>query len=483
MPDNNEYDPGYARERLSEMIDHGADIRTPRKKALDRYNHDRTDWMINLFNSDDAGAMPKLEDYEAEEMKKAEAEQSAADMAGGGADGLINSPGLRLRAAMTENGGDRRERDFGTDVPAESPFRGRELGTGINSTEGKKHGVSFLSKGNNVYAANTEPSGTGSDFSGYTQEMGYPAHADTQKDWRTAEKQSMMPYDPIAPLTKDLTVYEDLKKKYPLENPMIYSKAAIELAKSLSLDINNAGQESGVPPEAIVGAMADEKTRYDYKHLKGWNIFQDMSSPSRISYSGIKKYVDGNPDESTRERSMFSSNTWDIGSYNINAATGYEVFRKNVLAPGADGMIKKITMQGLPENATDEQKWDSFRDNCLLSDKGGVYVVASVLKEYDQMLRPYMQGLSGEEQAALVVTAFKQGPYSMLSNYNKRIQGELERGGDINWGMLPGEGRAIYYNAPEIREALEWGFGQVRRKYSDFLLNNQEPVWDNIFRR
>ncbi len=127
MFDNNEYDPGYARERLSEMIDHGADIRTPRKKALDRFNLDRTDWMINLFNSDDAGAMPKLEDYEAEEMKKVEAGQDAADMAGGGADGLINSPGFRLRAGMTEGwiaaqGRNDGRGGIGTDVSAESPY-------------------------------------------------------------------------------------------------------------------------------------------------------------------------------------------------------------------------------------------------------------------------------------------------------------------------------------------------------------------------
>ncbi len=55
--------------------------------------------------------------------------------------------------------------------------------------------------------------------------------------------------------------------------------------------------------------------------------------------------------------------------------------------------------------------------------------------------------------------------------------------------MLPGEGRAIYYNAPEIREAVQKEeedkrraeAERMKRKHENLFLNSNPPVWD-LFR-
>ncbi len=457
MFDNNEYDPGYARERLSEMIDHGADIRTPRKKALDRYNHDRTDWMINLFNSDDAGAMPKLEDYEAEEMKKAEAGQDAADMAGGGADGLINSPGLRLRAAMTEGvasvpmsrqkapagpGG-----GFRNQPPVRKPLQGP--GGGMldwanspvsQNTEWEKYGVSYLPKGNNMFVSSLESRAR------WSPERG---------EFYVAGEENTPP-----PLSQNRAVHEYLRKEYPWGSDMTYSDAAVKNMQNVAPVIKDASRETGVFKEAIAAAMCDEYTsrfeRFGGRLGDRLDNVQDKASrmrPFKVSLSEIEKYMTENP-EGAHERSFKNSKTWDIGPYNINMSTGYRIFKENVLDADSDNPIRQYVMTGLQPDATDDEKWSNFRDRCMLEPSGAVYTVAAVLKEGQEKLAPYMEGLSREEQAALLVTYYKQGWDNMLARYGERMAQNPPPGGETP-PMRPGTGARMFFNMRTIQNALE----------------------------
>ncbi len=146
---------------------------------------------------------------------------------------------------------------------------------------------------------------------------------------------------------------------------------------------------------------------------------------------------------------------WDIGPYNINVAYGYEIFAKRVLNPQAQNPLKDFALKGLSADATDEEKWTAYRDKCLLGRKGGAYVTAAVLEEGKKRLAPYMRGSSPEEQAALLVTYFKQGWGKMKKNYLTR----LKDAGKLS-DMRPGEGAILFNNMHNIQRVLQGKFSR-----------------------
>ena len=77
-------------------------------------------------------------------------------------------------------------------------------------------------------------------------------------------------------------------------------------------------------------------------------------------------------------------------------------------------------------------------------------MAAAVLREGHERLAPYMQNSTPEEQAALLVTYFKQGGRTMKKLYDARVEREGKKS-----DMRPGEGAIMFNNITTIRNILQ----------------------------
>ena len=260
------------------------------------------------------------------------------------------------------------------------------------------------------------------------------------------------------PISKDPAVYATLVEKYPHAKSMTYHPDAVALVRSARDDILKASHETGVPPEAIAGAMLDEKTKINQRYKGGADFFQDLGakfltsfSSSNLSYDTMKRYVDNTPEDKRIRGGLTFAPMWDLGPYNINAALGLELFQQYVLDPKAgDNSLRTLTLEGLPPNSSTQEKWQSFIQRCLLDPRGGAYVAAIVMRDGAKQLKPFMRGASAEEKAALLVTCYKQGIETMKRLYAERVK----QTGDTSH-MRPGEGAIIFHNMGTIRDIVD----------------------------
>ena len=77
-------------------------------------------------------------------------------------------------------------------------------------------------------------------------------------------------------------------------------------------------------------------------------------------------------------------------------------------------------------------------------------MAAQVLQDGKEELAPYMKNSTPEEQAALLVTYFKQGFDKMKTNYDKRMSTQNEAS-----DMLPGEGARMFNNIETIQTLFD----------------------------
>ncbi len=259
------------------------------------------------------------------------------------------------------------------------------------------------------------------------------------------------------PLSKDPAVYADLVAKYPHAKSMTYHADSVALVRGAREDILKAAKETGVPPEAIAGAMLDENTKIRGRYLGLVDAGQDwltgtlaFKPESALSYDHLKNYVDSTPVDKRIRDSLTNPSMWDVGPYNINAALGLELFQKYVLDPKASNSLKRLTLEGLSPKSSPQDKWQKFVERCLLDPKGGAYVAAIVMRDGAKELKASMQGAGPEEKAALLVTYFKQGPETMQRLYARRVK----ETGDTSY-IKPGEGAIIFHNMGTLRSILD----------------------------
>ena len=257
-------------------------------------------------------------------------------------------------------------------------------------------------------------------------------------------------------LSQDPGVYEELVKKHPHARSMVYHEDALSMVQSAREDILEAARAAGVPPEAVAGAMLDENTKIRNRGFGAVDAVQDFAvKPLPLDFvdnlplDKVAGYVKNTPGKQ-RNRNLTNLPMWDIGPYNINVSYGYEIFEKQVLDPRAKNPLKDFALKGLPADATDEEKWNAYRDRCLLGKKGGAYVTAAVLREGQKRLAPYMRNSTPEDQAALLVTYFKQGWGKMQENYLARVKSTGDKS-----DMRPGEGARLFNNIESIQRILQ----------------------------
>lgn len=241
--------------------------------------------------------------------------------------------------------------------------------------------------------------------------------------------------------------FEKLGVKVEKQN---YFPGAVGTVHKVVPDILAAAKYFNVSPEVVAACMLDENT--SVKRRIAYDPVQDSLFKRHLGKTNKEMEQDASNNRITQqERELNDPYTWDLGPYNINITVAHNLFKQHVLnSDMPDNPIRNITLKNLNSNADVETKWQSFINNCLLSNKGGAYLTAAVLQNESGILDPYVKGLSREGQEAVLVTAFKQGGVNLIKKFLERKEKEPNSIDHIR----AGEGMLMLYNMQTIQRIL-----------------------------
>lgn len=216
-------------------------------------------------------------------------------------------------------------------------------------------------------------------------------------------------------------VCHDPDENYP------YSPETFALIKRLGPEIRTRSKQTGVPPIAVAGSIADEyNTRVGLRQFVDW--FQD----ELLLNSLLPSFAIEVDHRIGFESKMLNATMHDIGIGNIKVATARQMYEANKSSFNAN---------------LDE--WSDLVDY-ILTDGGTIHIAALVIKQGMTELAGQLRDRPADVQEAILVTYYKQGPA-----YAKRFAERLRNAPKST--IQPGEGCRVFKQRTAFVEAIGVG--------------------------
>lgn len=231
---------------------------------------------------------------------------------------------------------------------------------------------------------------------------------------------------------------ESLSRQNKLGEYKQYSDESQRIAHGARRAIRKAAEEYGIPWEAIAGAIQDEVTaRQDYM---GWKGVYDKTQD--IVLSAIPPWLIDLLAEQNCPKPL-NPVLHDVGPGNVHIATAREIFDglesgQDTSSPLAEYLKPYLTLNAARDPELTERNWKSFYNRVLATPKGNAYFAAHYMRQGQRELLPYMRNKTPQEQAAILMSWYKQGPA-----YLERYLAGPEAG---KRPITPGEGLGIAKN-------------------------------------
>ncbi len=255
-------------------------------------------------------------------------------------------------------------------------------------------------------------------------ELNWLSSDHTEQTLQTAKKALESPHN-YAPSWKDdgLTPSqraEALALRYPYTGHDYTDKAFMEISEA-GPDIVTAAKAYALPPQAVAAAIVDEWSTS--KGIKG-NIDQAQRWWAKLGMS-----LDEVSEEFTVNKRLeladsyqryISSAYQDIGPGNFKVRSGLRLFEHLALDRTDSNPLAAYLHRFVSKNAPAAVQWEMFKRKMMLEPQGLAYLTAAEMAEGRKLLAPFMRGASPEEQAAILVTWYKQGPFYLKRYLEQR---------------------------------------------------------------
>ena len=167
-------------------------------------------------------------------------------------------------------------------------------------------------------------------------------------------------------------------------SPQLYQQSTIDWIASLSEQIISASQRHGVPPGAVVGAIADEKDVYGALDLAQDAVIDQLSHHALALDRAVGV-----------DHKLLNAFENDLGPGNINLETATQMVESG-----------QLEIDGVSAENPDYTKIVDY----LLTDDGTIEAAAAVIAQAMALFEDVLPKLCLEDQEAILMEHYKQGP-------------------------------------------------------------------------
>ena len=266
---------------------------------------------------------------------------------------------------------------------------------------------------------------------------------------------------------------ESLALKYPYTGHPYEEEAFKEIGEA-SPEILKAAEAYDILPQAVAAAIIDERsTSNGFKW--GLDLAQELWARMGMSLDSVNDdFRVSKRDELADSLQRRASSTYqDIGPGNFKVRSGLRLFEHLALDREDSNPLAAYLHRFISKDAPALLQWEMFKQKMMLEPQGLAYLAAAEMAEGRKLLAPFMRGASPEEEAAILVTWYKQGPFYLkryLEQRAKEGQSLSQKAGDIT----DAESEEKKQNAsvpvwPDIRPGEGTGCLKYWNKLTDML--------------